>query len=132
VQELASVRTVCSHITNMMLGVTVGFLYKMRAVYAHFPINLTLGDGNNGKNSAIDIRNYLGEKVIRTIHAHKGVSLLLSKDVKDEIQISGSEIEAVSLTAARIQGSCKCPDKDIRKFLDGIYVSEKTNIVLDL
>ena len=124
-------RTVCSHIKNMMIGVTQGFLYKMRAVYAHFPINLTLVDGPNGKKGALDIRNYLGEKVTRTVNCHPGVSIELSKDVKDEIQLSGNDIEAVSLTAARIQGSCKCPDKDIRKFLDGIYVSEKTNIILE-
>uniref|UniRef100_T1GLR1 Large ribosomal subunit protein uL6 n=1 Tax=Megaselia scalaris TaxID=36166 RepID=T1GLR1_MEGSC len=37
-KELAAVRTVCSHIENMIKGVTLGFQYKMRAVYAHFPI----------------------------------------------------------------------------------------------
>ena len=33
------------------------------------------------------------------------------------------------LTAARIQQSTSVKRKDIRKFLDGIYVSEKLNIV---
>ena len=35
----AAIRSACSHISNMFIGVTKGFLYKMRFVYAHFPIN---------------------------------------------------------------------------------------------
>merc|ERR1712176_908023 len=41
-KELAAVRTVCSHIANMINGVTKGYKYKMRAVYAHFPINCAI------------------------------------------------------------------------------------------
>ena len=36
-KELATVRTICSHVQNMIKGVTLGFRYKMRSVYAHFP-----------------------------------------------------------------------------------------------
>ena len=45
-KEIAAIRTVCSHIQNMIKGVTKGYRYKMRSVYAHFPINVTLQDGN--------------------------------------------------------------------------------------
>ena len=34
-------------------------------------------------------------------------------------------------TAASIQGLCRVRNKDIRKFLDGIYVSEKGTIDQD-
>lgn len=44
-KEIAAIRTVCSHIQNMVKGVTKGFRYKMRSVYAHFPINVTIQDG---------------------------------------------------------------------------------------
>merc|ERR1712166_893567 len=120
-KELAVVRTICTHVKNMMIGVTQGYQYKMRAVYAHFPINLTLSPGPSGKDTAIDIRNFLGEKIVRRVECHAGVKLSLSKDVKDEI---------VSLTAALIQQICDVKNKDIRKFLDAIYVSEKGNITL--
>merc|ERR1712134_135862 len=41
----AALKTCCSHITNMAIGVTSGFRYKMRTVYAHFPINMVIGEG---------------------------------------------------------------------------------------
>lgn len=44
-KELAAVRTVCSHIENLIKGVTYGYKYKMRAVYAHFPINCAISEG---------------------------------------------------------------------------------------
>lgn len=45
-KELAAIRTICSHIENMIKGVTIGFRYKMRSVYAHFPINISLQNNN--------------------------------------------------------------------------------------
>merc|ERR1712190_568078 len=87
-KQLAAVRTVCSHITNMFKGVTQGYLYKMRAVYAHFPINCAITEG-------------------------------------------GTLIDAVSQSAALIQQSTTVKNKDIRKFLDGLYVSEKTTVEKD-
>ncbi|XP_042236838.1 60S ribosomal protein L9-like [Homarus americanus] len=48
-KEVAAVCTVCSHIANMVTGVTDGFQYKMmRAVYAHFPINCVISNNNQG------------------------------------------------------------------------------------
>ncbi|KAB0385605.1 hypothetical protein FD755_000561, partial [Muntiacus reevesi] len=38
-KQLATVHMICSHAQNMIKGVTLGFHYEMRAVYAHFPIN---------------------------------------------------------------------------------------------
>ncbi len=41
-KELAAIRTVCSHVQNMVTGVIRGYRYKMRSVYAHFPINMQI------------------------------------------------------------------------------------------
>lgn len=37
--------------------------------------------------------------------------------------------QTYSLLAASIQGICRVRNKDIRKFLDGIYVSEKGTVL---
>nr|UYR00241.1 ribosomal protein L9 [Plectrocnemia conspersa] len=125
--ELAAVRTVCSHIENMIKGVTKGFQYKMRAVYAHFPINCVTTDNN----SIIEIRNFLGEQYIRRVKMATGVTVINSPKQKDELILEGNSLEDVSRSAALIQQSTSVKDKDIRKFLDGLYVSEKTTVVQD-
>eukprot|EP00666_Eupelagonemidae_sp_cell4sb_P017374 gene17374-17846_t len=40
-KSISAVKTVLSHIRNMMTGVTKGFKYKMRFAYAHFPVGVT-------------------------------------------------------------------------------------------
>jgi large subunit ribosomal protein L9e len=124
-KEIAAVRTVCSHIENMIKGVTKGFQYKMRSVYAHFPINCVTTDNN----SLVEVRNFLGEKYIRQVKMSKGVTVVNSQKQKDELILEGNSIEAVSRSAALIQQSTTVKNKDIRKFLDGLYVSEKTTVV---
>ncbi|XP_017773752.1 PREDICTED: 60S ribosomal protein L9 [Nicrophorus vespilloides] len=126
-KELAAVRTVCSHVENMIKGVTKGFQYKMRAVYAHFPINCV----TTQNNSVVEIRNFLGEKFIRRVAMAPGVTIINSPKQKDELIIEGNSLEDVSKSAALIQQSTAVKNKDIRKFLDGLYVSEKTTVVQD-
>merc|ERR1711978_665357 len=126
-KELAAVRTVCSHIENMFKGVTKGYKYKMRAVYAHFPINCAISE--NG--SLVEVRNFLGEKFIRRVRMHDGVVCKNSESQKDELVLTGNDIEAVSQSVALIQQSTTVKNKDIRKFLDGMYVSEKGFVAED-
>jgi len=123
-KELSCVRTVCSHIENMIKGVTLGFKYKMRCVYAHFPINCVIQE----ENKLLEIRNFLGEKFIRRVNMKEGVTVMASPKVKDELILQGNDIELVSQSAALVQQSTTVKNKDIRKFLDGIYVSEKTTV----
>jgi large subunit ribosomal protein L9e len=125
-ENIAAIRTVCSHIENMIIGVTKGFKYKMRFCYAHFPINVTCVK-DAGKD-IVEIRNFLGEKKVRRVALLDGVTYFRSPDVKDQIEISGIDIAKVSLSCAQIRQSTAVKNKDIRKFLDGIYVSEKINM----
>ncbi|ORX45918.1 ribosomal protein L6 [Hesseltinella vesiculosa] len=120
-KHVAAIRTVRSLVNNMITGVTKGFQYKMRYVYAHFPINCIIQDG--GK--AVEIRNFLGQKVVFHVNMHEGVTCEISAAQKDELVLTGNDLEAVSQSAADIQQTCLVKNKDIRKFLDGIYVSER-------
>ena len=114
-KQLACIRTICSHIENMCNGVMKGYTYF---VYSHFPIN-------------VEIRNYLGEKLVRRVKLCDGVEYVRTADVKDQIELTGNDINVVSLTAANIQQTTKDVTHDIRKLLDGIYVSWKGNAEVD-
>ncbi|EUB57277.1 60S ribosomal protein L9 [Echinococcus granulosus] len=136
-KELAAVRTVCSHIENMIKGVQFGYEYKMQTLHAHFPINVIVPpDG-----SKVSIKNFLGERTTRVIPMLPGVKAIGSGGASDTLLIQGNNIEDVSkcgklllcfliqvLLAALIQQSCAARHKDIRKFLDGIYVSNRGTI----
>ena len=73
----------------------------------------------------------MGEKLVRTVKMLPGVHVEPSKGVKDQIELTGESLENVSQSAADIQQICRVRNKDIRKFLDGLYVSERGNIVQD-
>lgn len=53
-KHAACLRTAQACVANMIKGVTVGFQYKMRAVYAHFPINIIIA----GDKKSAEIRNF--------------------------------------------------------------------------
>jgi len=128
-KNVATLRTVRTLINNMIIGVTKGYKYKMRYVYAHFPINVNLEKNKETGLFEVEIRNFLGEKITRRVIMHPGVDVETSKNVKDEIQLTGNDLENVSQSAADIQQICRVRNKDIRKFLDGLYVSERGNII---
>jgi large subunit ribosomal protein L9e len=47
-KNVATLRTVKSIIQNLVTGVTKGYKYKMRYVYAHFPINVNIEKNDEG------------------------------------------------------------------------------------
>ncbi|EHY56020.1 Large ribosomal subunit protein uL6B [Exophiala dermatitidis] len=129
-KNVATLRTVKSIIENLVIGVTKGYKYKMRYVYAHFPINVNIEKNDEGRFN-LEIRNFLGEKIVRYVTMAEGVTVEALKGVKDQIELTGNSLENVSQSAADIQQICRVRNKDIRKFLDGLYVSERGNIIED-
>merc|ERR1712054_465419 len=124
-KEQSAIKTCISHIQNMITGVTKGFKYHMKMVYAHFPTNVQIA--NDAKS--LDIVNFIGQKVKFHVDALDGVEVKRDPKANTEILISGNDIENVSKTCALINQKCAIKNKDIRKFLDGIYVSNKGHVV---
>jgi len=115
-KEAALVGTVCSHIQNMIKGVTAGFTYKLKIVFSHFPITVKV------QEKTLIIQNFTGERNPREAKIMGDTKVTVKGD---EIIVQGISLEDVSQTAANIQNATKIRIKDPRVFLDGIYVSEK-------
>lgn len=60
----------------------------------------------------VEIRNFLGEKRVPKVQLCEGVEYIRSKDVKDQIELTGNNIAMVSLTAAKIQQATNICHKD--------------------
>uniref|UniRef100_A0A2K6EFQ2 Large ribosomal subunit protein uL6 n=1 Tax=Propithecus coquereli TaxID=379532 RepID=A0A2K6EFQ2_PROCO len=118
-KELATVCTICSHVQNTIKGVPRGFRYKMRSVCAHFPIHSW---------SFVEIQSFLGEKYIHRAQMRPAVECSISQGQKDKLIVEGNDIEHVSNSAALIQQATTVKNKDIKKILDSIYVSEKGTV----
>ena len=56
-KAVACVNTIKSHIENMFTGVRQGYKYKMKSVYAHFPININIINDN----TLVEVHNFLGK-----------------------------------------------------------------------
>lgn len=55
-KNVATLRTVRTIINNLIIGVTLGYKYKMRYVYAHFPINVNVEKNSETDLFEVDIR----------------------------------------------------------------------------
>ncbi len=120
-KQKSCVQTVTALIRNMVNGTTRGFRYKMKLVAAHFPIKCEI----SGDKKVATFKNFLGGKQDKVVVMKPGCTIRNDAEVKDQIIVDGVDNAAVSLSCALINQCVKTGDKDIRKFLDGIYISEK-------
>jgi large subunit ribosomal protein L6 len=115
-KDKAMLGTIRSHINNMVIGLTDGFTYKMKIVYAHFPMTVKKA-GNK-----IVIENFLGERHPRSAKI-VGESVVQIKG--DEVIVSGINKEHVGQTMANMEQATKIRGRDPRVFQDGIYLVSK-------
>ena len=114
--EKAEVGTFASHVRNLLHGVQTGYEYRLKTVFAHFPIKTTV------KGNDLLIENFLGERSARKATILPGVKV----DVKgDQVTVTGIDLEKVSQTAANIETATHIRNRDIRVFQDGIYIVQK-------
>jgi large subunit ribosomal protein L6 len=115
-KELALLGTWEAHVKNMMRGVTEGFMYKMKIVYAHFPMKAIV------KGKEFVIENFLGEKFPRSTDIIGDTKVQVKAEI---VELTGPNVEEVGQTAANIERACRIRGFDPRVFQDGIYIIEK-------
>lgn len=116
--EKSLINTLTSHIQNMIYGAKNNYIYRMKVVYAHFPMTIKV----EGKR--LFIENFLGERAPRIAKIY-GEKTKVSIE-GDDIIIESPVIEEVGQTAANIQLRTKIKNKDPRVFQDGIFVYQKS------
>lgn len=120
-KDAAVVGAIRSHIRNMMEGVKNGYEYKLKIFYAHFPMNVSVGDDR------VKIDNFLGERYPRYARIVGDTRVEVQGD---EITVTGIDKESVGQTAANLEQATRIRKKDPRVFQDGIYLFEKDGVTL--
>ena len=116
-RDLAVTNTARSIIGGMIKGVEKGYTYKLKIIFAHFPISVKV------KGKEVHVENFFGERsarISRIIGDATKVSI-----VGEDVVIQGPSLEEVSQTAANIELSTRTKGKDQRVFLDGLYIYSK-------
>lgn len=113
-RDLAVTNTARSIIQSMINGVEKGYTYKLKVIFAHFPISIKV------KEKEVHVENFFGERSAR-------VSMIVGEATKvsvagEDVLVQGPSLEDVSQTAANIELSTRIKDKDQRVFLDGLYI----------
>jgi large subunit ribosomal protein L6 len=116
-RDLAVTNTARSIIAGMIKGVEKGYSYKLKIIFAHFPLSVKI------KGKEVHVENFFGERSPR-------ISQIIGNATKvsvvgEDVIVQGPSLEDVSQTAANIELSTKTKGKDQRVFLDGLYVYSK-------
>ena len=115
-KDKAMIGTTKAHISNMITGVTDGFEYHMKIVFAHFPMTVKV------QKDTVVIDNFLGERHPRTAKI-VGSSKVAVKG--DAVTVTGINKEHVGQTMANLEQATKIKGRDPRVFQDGIYLISK-------
>ncbi|HUH82840.1 MAG TPA: 50S ribosomal protein L6 [Nitrososphaerales archaeon] len=110
------INTVTSIVNNMVTGVTKGYTYKVKVVYAHFPITVKT------KGKQVLVENFVGERSPRIADIVGDTKVTVEGD---DVIVKGVSLEDVGQTAANIELATKIKRKDQRVFLDGLYIYHK-------
>ena len=105
-----------AHVLNMIKGVTDGFEYQLKIVYAHFPMKVTV------KGNRVVIENFMGEKAPRYADILGDAKVEVRGDI---VIVRSINKEHAGQTAANIEKATRIKNRDPRVFQDGIYIVKK-------
>ena len=120
-REKAAVFSTEAHLRNMFKGALNSCVYKLKICSGHFPMKISY------KNNVLEVKNYMGETVPRTLKIKPGVDVVLKEP---EITVTSPNKELAGFTAAAIEQLTRRANFDRRVFQDGIYIVHKDGVDL--
>jgi large subunit ribosomal protein L6 len=118
-REKAAIFTTEAHLKNMFKAAAEGCMYKLKICSGHFPMKVAY------KNNVLEVKNFMGETVPRTLKIKPGVNVELKEP---EIIVTATDLELAGQTAASIEQLTRRTNFDRRIFQDGIYITVKNGI----
>ena len=110
------INSYAAHIKNLMKGASEGFEYTLKICSGHFPMNVSVS------NNKLIVKNFLGEKVPRTLKLKDGAMV---KVEGDNIVVESLSKEIAGQVSADIEILTRRTGYDGRIFQDGIYITNK-------
>ena len=105
-----------AHFKNMIRGSMEHHNYVLKICAGHFPMNVSVS------GSKLIVKNFLGEKVPRTLELKHGAEVKVEGDL---IRVTSASKETASQISADIEQLTRRPGYDTRVFQDGIYIINK-------
>jgi large subunit ribosomal protein L6 len=116
-KDNAVLNTARSLVRNAIEGVLHGYEYKLKVVFAHFPVSVKVQGGR------VLVENFYGERSPRVAEIIGDTKV---QTQGEDIIVSGVSNKDVGQTAANLEQATTVKRKDQRVFLDGVYVYDRT------
>jgi len=116
-KEKRVLNTFKAHINNLINGVINPYIYKLKICSGHFPMNVSVS------NNKVIIKNFFAEKIPREAKILPNVEVNINGDM---ITVKSVDKELAGQTASNIEQACRITNKDRRVFMDGIYITSKS------
>lgn len=110
------VKSCVAHIKNMINGSLAGYKYTLKVCSGHFPMNVSVSNGQ------LIVKNFLGEKVPRTLKLKEGSAVKIEGDM---IVVESPSKEIAGQVSGDIEQLTRRTGYDSRIFQDGLWIISK-------
>jgi len=110
------IKSHAAHIRNMARGCMEAYKYTLKICSGHFPMNVSVS------NEQFIVKNFLGEKVPRTLKLKAGASVKVEGNL---VVVESTSKETAGQVSADIEQLTRRTGYDGRIFQDGIWIIEK-------
>jgi len=110
------IKSQAAHIRNMIRGCAEAYKYTLKICSGHFPMNVSVS------NEQFIVKNFLGEKVPRTLKLKAGASVKVEGNL---VVVESPSKEIAGQVSADIEQLTRRTRYDGRIFQDGIWIVTK-------